>query len=103
MIRSRKALRSKLIWRMPNVVGRKIYSSASMATRQIGNGSASRNISYKLPEGVTCPWETLSLRDWYGAISGVLGREFLWPFGMYELMGLPNGEYGEVGGARVGK
>ena len=39
----------------------------------------------------------LSLRDLSGEASRVLGREFLSPFGMYELLALASTEYGRVG------
>ena len=69
-----------------------------MAAQLIGNDSDAMNRTYKCPEDEKVPWETLSLRDLYGAVSRALGHELLPPCGMYELLALAISDYDEVGG-----
>ena len=80
-----------------------MYTTQLPAARHIGNGSDARNTPYRRPEDERAPRTSLSLKGWYGGVSGVVCREIISPFEMCELSALPSAEYAEVGAMRVGR
>ena len=71
--------------RAPGKMAKDIYLITLTGSRQIVNGSETKNIKYMCPDDEGVPWGALSLQDWFRGLSWVLRREFPPPFEMCEL------------------
>ena len=65
--------------------------------QEIGNESEGGTISYKCPEDIGVPCIAVSLQDWFGGVSRLLGRQFASQIEMYEVLALTSEGYYLIG------